>query len=135
MAILLQPELVGSYKGYSIVDYHGLFYGVPQSLGPVDLTEKKNRSRQEFLAEEDRTELEKRIRKTISSPPELVGTYKGYGIVDYNGLFYGVPQSLGPVDLTKEKNRNHKEVLAEEDRTELEKRIRKVFLSGFQVST
>jgi len=67
MAILLQPELVGSYKGYSIVDYHGLFYGVPQSLGPVDLTEKKNRSRQEFLAEEDRTELEKRIRKVFLS--------------------------------------------------------------------
>jgi len=79
-------------------------------------------------------ELEKRIRKTVLSPPELVGSYKGYSIVDYNGLFYGIPQSLGSVDLTEKKNRNRKEVLVEEDHAELEKRIRNVLLSHSESS-
>ena len=76
----------------------------------------------------------KEITMAILLQPELVGSYKGYNIVDYNGLFYGVPQSLGTVDLTKEKDRNRKEVFVEEDRAELEKRIRKVLLSRIQVS-
>ncbi len=35
----------------------------------------------------------------IKSTPILVNTLKGYNIVEFNGWFYGLPQSLGPIDL------------------------------------
>jgi radical SAM superfamily enzyme YgiQ (UPF0313 family) len=42
--------------------------------------------------------------KTVDAPPHrslpiLVGSLEGYNVVEYEGWFYGMPQSLGPIDL------------------------------------
>jgi hypothetical protein len=134
------PILVGSYQGYNIVDYRGQFYGVPQSLGPLDLSKEKDRGHKEIVVSKDRREIEKLIDKAIQSrpkvkvkavdqPPILAGAYQGYNIVDYRGQFYGVPQSLGPLDLSKEEDRKHKEIVVVKDRKEVENLIDKAIQS------
>ncbi len=54
---------------------------------------------------------------------ELVGSYKGYNILKGHKLFYAIPQSLGPWDLTKEEQRNHPMILSAETQKELEKKM------------
>ena len=34
-----QPRLVGSLEGYNVVEYEGWFYGLPQALGDIDLSQ------------------------------------------------------------------------------------------------
>jgi len=122
------------------VDYRGQFYGVPQSLGPLDLSKEEDRNRKEIVVSKDRRGIEKLIDKAIQSrpkvkvkavdqPPRLAGSYQGYNIVDYRGQFYGVPQSLGPLDLSKEEDRKHKEIIVSKDRKEIEKLIDKAIQS------
>lgn len=43
--------------------------------------------------------------------PELLYSYKGYNLVKYKDHIYGIPQSLGPVDLTYEEERNNSRIL------------------------
>lgn len=126
------PRLVDSYKGYNIVDYNKQFYGVPQSMGTLDLSKKEDRGREGILVGKDRKEIEQLIDKAIKSQtkvkatnllPQLVGAYKGYNIVDYNNQFYGVPQSMGPLDLSEEGDRNKKGILVSKDRKEIERLI------------
>lgn len=38
---------------------------------------------------------------SLSAVPELVTEYQGHNIVDFDKTFFGIKQSLGPVDLTK----------------------------------
>jgi hypothetical protein len=37
----------------------------------------------------------------VMSVPQLVGTIEDYNIVSYEGVFYGLPQALGSIDLTQ----------------------------------
>ena len=93
MVVGAPPQLAGAYKGYNIVDYNNQFYGVPQSMGPLDLSKKEDRGREGILVGKDRKEIEQLIDKAVQSQtkvktsrvPRLVGSYKGYNIVGYEG--------------------------------------------------
>ncbi len=140
------PILAGDYKGYNIVKYGGQFYGVPQSLGPLDLSKEEDRKRKEIIISKDRKEIERLIEKAIQSrtkaqpkvkavgqPPHLAGAYKEYNIVDYNNSFYGVPQSTGPLDLSKKEDRGRKGILVGKDRRDVEYLIDKAIQSQIKV--
>ena len=55
--------------------------------------------------------------------PILVGEFKGHNIVSYGSIYYVVPQSLGPLDLSKREDRLHKEIFASPSIKEAKKRI------------
>ncbi len=54
---------------------------------------------------------------------ELTGSYKSYNLLDGHKLFYAVPQSLGAMDLTDEKQRNYPMILSAETQEELRKKV------------
>ena len=60
-----------------------------------------------FLLEEaDKTEIENDALKllisfSVSATPELISSYKGYNLVEFDKTFFGIEQALGPIDLTE----------------------------------
>lgn len=69
---LFHLELTGSYKGYNLLDGHKLFYAVPQCLGPLDLTDEKQRNHPMILSAETQEELEKKVDQF---PPQVLNSY------------------------------------------------------------
>ena len=59
----------------------------------------------------------------VKKVPLLVGEYKGYNLVEYNNVSYGIPQSLGAADITKEKDRNRPGIIKAKKRSEVEDQI------------
>lgn len=55
------PQLLDSYRGYNLVAYLGLIWGVPQNLGPLDLTASETRSRPGILSGPDRVAVTAKI--------------------------------------------------------------------------
>lgn len=55
------PRVVRSLQGYDIIAYEGWFYGVPQSLGPVDLTQTDALSLPGVIADVAQTGVENEI--------------------------------------------------------------------------
>lgn len=54
---------------------------------------------------------------------ELTGSYKGYNFLDGHKFYYAIPQSLGPMNLTDEKQRNHPMILSTETQEELKRKV------------
>lgn len=103
--------LLDSYKGYNLVKYRNHIYGIPQSLGPVDLNQKKYRKHPSILLAEIKPDLEKLIDKVV---PELLDSYKGYNLVSYKNRIYGIHQSFGEVDFNTEEQLNQSSILSAE---------------------
>jgi hypothetical protein len=57
------------------------------------------------------------------NPPALVGSHGHYNVVAFLNVFWGLPQSLGAVDLRLPDGRNHPDVLMAATREELVARI------------
>jgi hypothetical protein len=105
------PHLVDAVGAYNIIAYRDLFYGIPQGLGTfdlasVDVTQMPGVVTGRSVAEV-KSEILERIHQPRSgpaqaddAPPHLVDSVGTYNIVAYRGLFYGMPQGLGSIDLT-----------------------------------
>jgi hypothetical protein len=52
------PRLIGSANGYNLVVSGGKYWGIPQRLGPFDLTNPENRRRPELEIADTLVELE-----------------------------------------------------------------------------
>jgi hypothetical protein len=61
------PRIVRSLQGYDIIAYEGWFYGVPQSLGPVDLTQTDALSLPGIIADVAQTSVETEIADRASA--------------------------------------------------------------------
>lgn len=48
------------------------------------------------------------------SSPQLLKAYKGYNLVGYNDYIYGIPISIGHIDLTHEADRNRPGIILSE---------------------
>jgi len=108
------PRLVGSVEAYNIVHYDGWYYGIPQGLGKMDLRTTNPMGLPGVIRELSSAKAEERIRELLrpgsSNPqrvdghkaqPHLLGSLNGYNIVEYEGWFYGIPQTLGNIDLSR----------------------------------
>lgn len=112
------PHLVRTIETYNVVGFDGLFYGVPQRLGEIREWGEVNVAKmpgvvtggtlQEIVsAIEEKLKTNSRPRAigpesaecSGSSAPKLVGTFKEYNIVGYEGWYYGVPHALGDLRL------------------------------------
>jgi hypothetical protein len=61
----LSPDLVGSYKGYNLVNYNHLTYGIPISLGHIDLRKEEDRTRPGIIPAETLQQLKNLIDNTV----------------------------------------------------------------------
>lgn len=55
------PELIESVRGFNVICFKGLFYGVPQAFGPVDFYEKDISSLEGVIVEESIDSLKAEI--------------------------------------------------------------------------
>jgi hypothetical protein len=117
------PELMWTMDGYNVVKHDGLFFGLPHGV-PIDwetddvaslpgvLTaktvkdvvnaiESKIQSKNTVRAIHTRSSQATGPAGEATRAPVLLGSLEGYNVVTYEGWVYGIPQALGPIDLTE----------------------------------
>jgi radical SAM superfamily enzyme YgiQ (UPF0313 family) len=117
------PELMWTIENYNVVKFDGMFYGLPHGV-PVDWEAGDvasipgvftGRTVQEVVSiiesnfkgkVQDACARAPAVRAIgpageATTVPLLLGSIEGHNIVSYEGWIYGIPQSLGPVDLTE----------------------------------
>lgn len=117
-----QPTLLTSLARYNVVEFDGLFFGIPQEL-TFDWDDPNSSSQpgvilarnvQDVLRsipdgrqERDRAQEAVAADKgsgpagEVLHTPVLIGAIENYNLVSYEGFVYGVPQSLGDIDLAE----------------------------------
>lgn len=98
-------DLLGSYKGYDLTQYEGKFYAIPITLGHVDLAKAGFRKLPEVLSASSIQQVKDLIDETSFASPKLLETYQEHNLVSYWRQIYGIPISLGHVNLAKEEDR------------------------------
>lgn len=125
------PVTLRSLHNYDIVQYCGRFYGVPQQMTsrnfaeleeapPVDVIVAFSENNcalliEKFIAEQytplaaimDRKAAVQGVEMRLDAPvddsqPRLMRAIGSINVVRYRGRYYGVPQTLGSVDVTTE---------------------------------
>lgn len=116
------PEMIRVIGNYNIVRFDWVYYGVPHGV-PIDWNSPERKSTAGLIWDRDLREVVRRVQQATgyvppqrtrridargtgpaevaNLEPKLVGTLNGYNIVDYEGWFYGIPQSLGAIDLAE----------------------------------
>lgn len=89
------------YHGYNIVRYNGLFYGLSQAEGALDVENIKTTAKLPWFSGAllDVVKAEIMSKGSDKTPILVVEGYYGYNIVRYNGLFYGVSQAEGALNI------------------------------------
>ncbi|MBF0591460.1 MAG: hypothetical protein HQL02_05170 [Nitrospirae bacterium] len=105
------PELIDSYLTYNIIEFRGVLYCIPMSLGNVDFKDKKQRNRKEIITGTTIEEAKVKIEESGRFDPELVSSVEQYNIIKYGKMFYALPMSLGQIDFTNETQLQQPEIL------------------------
>lgn len=141
----VQPTLLTSMSGYNLVEYDGIFYGLPHGLS-YDWEDPNAAFQSGVIVAENAQRVMHMIRQRVgaggkksdaavsekgSGPsgsgdrlPQLIGSLEGYNLISYEGFIYGVPQSLGPLDLTETDVTELKGVIRDVSRQVVENEIR-----------
>lgn len=136
-------KLVRELATYNILSYDGKFYGVPHSLGPVDLAKKEHREKPQIIEGTSVDEIEALLTdhappasvaalpppppsrpQGVQTAPVLVSMAGPFNVVFYDGTYFGVPTSLGPVDLADPVQRVLPEILKAATWNDMESMIR-----------
>lgn len=117
------PELMWSMDGYNVVKYDGMFYGLPHGV-PIDwenddidsisgvyhgktvkevvgMIESRMQTGAGKQASQATASQATRPAGEATHVPVLLGSLEGYNVVTYEGWVYGIPQTLGSLDLTE----------------------------------
>ena len=99
--------LVESTANYNLVEAGGRYFAVAKALGSVDLLDELlgDRALPPVLLAGDSLEAVRREAEAMSSSattagPILLGSYRGFNLVAYDGRAYALRESLGPVNVT-----------------------------------
>ncbi len=100
----VQPQLLKDFKGYSLVAFGQMYFGVPKNVGAIRLEDVDHRMIPGIIVKTSLSEVEdavteKWVRGLDGNEPHLVRSIHGYSVVAYRGVFFGVPTSLGDVRL------------------------------------
>jgi hypothetical protein len=118
----VHPTLLTSLNRYNLVEYDGLFYGLPEGLA-FDWNDPNAVLLPGVILAGDAQDALRMIRERTqagdivravtvvergSGPageilhvPQLLGSLEDYNIVSYEGFVYGLPKSLGNIDLAE----------------------------------
>jgi radical SAM superfamily enzyme YgiQ (UPF0313 family) len=117
-----KPTLLTSFARYNVVEFDGLFFGIPQGL-TFDWDDSSSISQPGVIVAGNVQDVLRSIPDCeqaregaqadvaiergsgpageILHVPMLIGAVEGYNLVSYEGFIYGVPQSLGDIDLAE----------------------------------
>jgi hypothetical protein len=120
------PTLLDSHRGYNLVKYGENLYGMPHTLGKIDLSAQDTTTLPEEIVVALSKDAVKSLIDQLKNMPEgkVIEEYEGFNMIKRGGLLYGVPQFLGPIDLGLEKSRNHPAILNANTKIELKKKIK-----------
>lgn len=138
------PEMIRVIGNYNIVRFDWVYYGVPHGV-PIDWNSPERKSTPNLIWHRELREVVRRVQEVTgyvapkresrddargtgpaevaNLQPKLVGALNGYNIVDYEGWFYGIPQSLGSIDLMETDVMGYPGVLRDVSRDVIENEI------------
>jgi radical SAM superfamily enzyme YgiQ (UPF0313 family) len=103
-------QLIGQTEnGFNIVTYGSMFYALAQTLGEFELSISDDITLEELQAKglcfisdtlEDVVSMADASGYVVR-PKLIVSNYKGFNIVSFGYEFFGLAQSLGPIELTQ----------------------------------
>jgi len=112
----LTPTIVEQTSDYNIVEWSKNIYGIPFSAGKVDVVELTHEQIMEIPAVQSGSSLEEVKEKIVKLEPDEKLKEKcfdlGYNLISFNGIFYGIPHSIGAIDLNKSEDREHPEIFS-----------------------
>ena len=102
--VYVQPQHFKDFNGYSVVVFGQTYFGIPKSHGVIHLDKIDHRMFPEIIAKPSLREIEdaiteKWVRSLDGKQPHLIRSSRGYSIVAYKGVFFGIPKMLGEVRL------------------------------------
>jgi len=115
----LTPEVVEQISDHNIIVWKSIYYGLPFTSGEIDLvgasTEEianipgliKSSSLEAVRDEIGKLEFEPEFKELC--------LHLGYNAIYFEGAFYGIPHSIGKVDLRNPAERNHPEIISSSD--------------------
>ena len=105
---------VSEYGDYNIVRFRGSVYGIPQTLGHIDLNESNWVGLPGVICGSSEQNIEEMICNASVSDgglPKLIGSILGYSLVLYTDRIFCVPQSLGFTDIGADRQRNIPQII------------------------
>lgn len=134
------PRLVLSEADYNIIAYNGKYFGIPHSLGHLEVDKTDFSTISNVIVEGTFSSALARVRKTesesgfnpakiTSMPPQLVLSEGGYNIVAYDGKYFGIPQYLGSFEVDKADFSTIPDVVVEEELKSVLSGVRKIAMS------
>ncbi|MBF0538360.1 MAG: glycosyltransferase family 4 protein [Nitrospirae bacterium] len=111
------PTLVRAYYGHNIVTYLNRFYAIPHGAGKVDFILGEHKHHPAVKTADTEEELKTMI---DDSTLRVISTYNDHQIIKYGRCFYGLPKSIGYVDLFDASERNKIQVLKAKTQSGLE---------------
>lgn len=130
------PRLILSEGGYNIVAYGGKHFGIPHSLGSLEVDKTDFSTVSKVIVEDELSSVIARVRKANvearwdyekepSNVPRLVFSEADYNIVVYDSKYFGIPQCLGPLEVDRTDFSSMPNVIVEETLEAVLVRIRK----------
>jgi GT2 family glycosyltransferase len=116
------PILVDTYLGHPIFEGYDEYYAVPPHVGEVDFRWLDKPLLEKLIRASTLDELKARL--DAICPPLLVGSIGTMNLVAFRGRTYGIPQSLGPVDVTNPEHLSRPGILVSDRREVLERMLR-----------
>ena len=106
MGLIAAPELIDEWNHHNVMKYKNRFWGIPHTLGKLDLSRKKDQKNPSIVTADTLDEAKKRIDEKVglTAPPELAEVWNNFNLIKYKNRFWAVPHSLGEVDITKQEN-------------------------------
>jgi len=114
MGIMAAPQLVEVWANHNIIKFQNKFWGIPQSLGELDLTNLGNFQHPSVLSAASLEGVKKQIDAVVGihTEPKLFEEWNDHNIIKFQNKFWGIPQSLGELDLTDLENLQHPSILS-----------------------
>jgi MoaA/NifB/PqqE/SkfB family radical SAM enzyme len=130
------PRLVLSEGNYNVVAYGDKYFGIPHTLGPLEVDRADFSTMPNVIVEGRFATALARVRKIVSQgctpsevtprPPQLVLSEGDYNIVAYDGKYFGIPHHLGPLEVDRTDFSTIPDVVVEEELESALSHVRKI---------
>jgi glycosyltransferase involved in cell wall biosynthesis len=127
LVVLETPIPRGTFRGFTVFEFQGHFYGLPADLVTIPPSEvERALSHPAAVSARSRGGLEELIDNYDPTPylRESLGAFEDYDIIRHGGTFYGIPHQLGPIDPNLEDERTRDGIVRGDSPDEVIARIR-----------
>ena len=126
------PILVTSLDeyGFNIVSFGGEFFGVPYSLGSIDISQIDSQCLDKLIIESSENAVRERIKTLVDRPLRLVSSLDefGFSIFSFEDRFFGIPYLLDSIDISESNLNDLKGVIVDDSEDKVRQRISEISL-------